>query len=205
MRTTARMTRRRFLALAGRAGAGGALLSVVPSILYREPWVSQAAAQTPPTVEATFVALVETVNGTEAGDPQAAAAARWIIAEFDTALPPLPEGSPSAAVAALLDAYTVRGGSGPTFATAPTEGRIRALELMVKDPTPDVRQVANQILPFAGFAYWSDVALGAPAEVGGPRLPQWDVAGFPGPSHSYLDRYLEGHPPGFRPTDDFEP
>lgn len=189
-------TRRSFLGLVGRAAVGGAAIATIPSVLYDEKWVAAAAAQTVPGVEATFIALVETVNHAH-GEDAAAASGRWIVAEFDKALPPLPEGSPSAAVAAVLDAYTVQTGNGPTFATTSDEGRIAALEAMVKDPEPAIRQIANQVLPFASFAYWSDAAIGDPAQPGGPRLPHWDTAGFSGPSHGRLDTYLQGLPPGF--------
>jgi hypothetical protein len=70
---------------------------------------------------------------------------------------------------------------------------------MVKDPTPDIRQVANQILPFASFCYWSDATLDEPATPGGPRLAQWDEIAWPGPSHSFLDTYQDDGPKHFNP------
>lgn len=189
-------TRRSFLGLVGRAAAGTAAITTVPAVLYEERWVRAAAAQTLPTVEATFIALIETVNDAT-GEEAAAACGRWVMTEFDKALPPLPEGSPSAAVAAVLDAYTVQSGNGPTFATTTDDGRIAALEAMVKDPDPAIQQLANQVLPFASFSYWSDAALDEPARPGGQRLPHWDLAGFSGPSHGRLHTYTDGLPPDF--------
>lgn len=189
-------TRRSFLGLFGRAAAGAAAITTIPSVLYEERWVEAAAAQTAPNIEATFIALVETVNDAT-GEDAAATCGRWVMTEFDKALPPLPEGSVSGAVTAILDSYTLQSGNGPTFATTSDEGRIAALEAMAKDPDPSIQQAANQVLPFAAFAYWSDVALEEPAHPGGPRLPHWDRAGFSGPSHGRLDTYLDGLPPGF--------
>jgi hypothetical protein len=186
------ITRRNLLGLTAKAAAGAFVLSV-PKALYESPWVDRAAAQTPPTVQATFTALVEAVTTV----PDEATAA-WIVAEFDKALPPLPQGSPSAAVAAILDAYTVSGGHHVLFVQASPDQRRAVLEAMVTDDSPDIRQVANQAIPFASFAYWSDASLGEPAEPGGPRLPQWDEAGWPGPSHGYEDSYRDGSPPGFQ-------
>ncbi|MGH3442041.1 MAG: hypothetical protein ACRDUY_08350 [Nitriliruptorales bacterium] len=199
----ATISRRQLLGFAGRAAAAGVLLQV-PSVLYEDRWVRAAQAQTPPTVSADFVALVAAVNGVADDDEGVDDIAAWIVAEFDKALPPLPRGAPSAAVAAILDAYTVRTGRGVTFSSASTEGRHAALEAMVKDPDPSIQQVANQVLPFAAFAYWSDVVLGEPAQPGGPRPPQWDVAGYLGPSHDRSDSYRDGSPPGFSPRRDFE-
>ncbi len=184
------MDRRTFLRLFGTASAGGTFLSVFPSVLYRPSWVESAAAQTPPTVSAAFVALVETVNDTGEDDATVPVVAAWLVAEFDKALPPLPSGSPSAAVAAILDAYAVQGGHGITFASSPPEGRRVVLEALVKDGDPAMRQLANQLLPFAGYAYWSDVALEEPAVPGGsrrrsrhrrddPALPRQLTAGLP--------------------------
>ncbi|MBW3561289.1 MAG: PaaI family thioesterase [Actinobacteria bacterium] len=96
-------TRRSFLGLVGRAAAGAAAITTIPSVLYEERWVRAAAAQTAPNVEATFIALIETVNDAT-GEDAAATCGRWVMTEFDKALPPLPEGSPSAAVTAILDA-----------------------------------------------------------------------------------------------------
>jgi len=185
------ISRRSFVALAGRSAAGGLILTV-PQVLYRSPFVEAAKAQSVATVRDTFIALVEAVTTV----PEEKVA-DWIIAEFDKALPPLPEGSPSGAVAALLDIYTISGAHGPTFAQATPEARREVLEDMVKDPSPDIQQVANQILPFAGFAYYSDVALGEPATVGGPRLEHWDRIGWPGPSHGYRGSYRDDSPEGF--------
>jgi hypothetical protein len=197
------LTRRQLLAATART-AGAAFLSQIPSALYEGRWVRAAAAQTLPTVEDDFVALVGAVNGVADDAPGVVVIANWIIGEFDKALPPLPEGSPSAAVAAVLDAYTVQTAGGPTFSSATTEGRHAALEAMVKDPDPSIRQIGNQVIPFAAFAYWSDVVLGEPAQPDGPRPPQWDVAGYDGPSHDRSDSYRDGSPPRFSPTWDFE-
>ena len=194
-------TRRSFLGLVGRAAAGAAAITTIPSVLYDERWVRSAAAQTAPNVEATFIALIETVNGA-AGEEAAAASGVWVMNEFNKALPPLPGGSPSAAVTAILDAYTIQTGNGPTFATTTDEGRIAALEAMVKDPDPAIRQVANQVLPFAAFAYWGDTSLDEPAPPGGPRPPHWDLTGFSGPSHGRLDHCRDGLPPGFEASFD---
>lgn len=188
--------RRSFLGLLAKATAGAAAITTIPTVLYEERWVQAASAQTVPTVEATFVALVETVNDA-AGEDVAAATGIWVMTEFDKALPPLPEGSPSAAVAAVLDAYAAQTGNGPTFATTSHEGRLAALEAMVKDPQPAIRQIANQVLPFAAFAYWGDASLDEPAQPGGERPPHWDLAGFSGPSHGRLDHYQDGLPPDF--------
>lgn len=189
-------SRRSFLGLVGRATAGAAAMTAIPSVLYEQRWVRAAAAQSPPDVEATFIALLETVNDAT-GEEAAATCGRWVMTEFDKALPPLPEGSPSGAVAAILDAYTLQSGNGPTFATTSDDGRIAALEAMVKDPDPAIRQVANQVLPFAAFSYWSDVALDGPARPGGPRPPHWDLTGFSGPSHGRRGTYLDDLPPDF--------
>jgi hypothetical protein len=186
------VTRREFLRLSGRTAAGAFLLQV-PLALYRSPWLESAAAQTPPTVAAAFTALVEAVT-TDADEETAA----WIIGEFDRALPPLPDGSPSAAVAAVLDAYTLAGAHGIAFALVSPEARREVLAALIHDDDPDIRQIGNQILPFAGFAYWSDATLPAPAEPDGDRLPRWDEIAWPGPTHSYLDIYEDDGPPGFR-------
>lgn len=188
--------RRSFLGLLGKATAGAAAITTIPTVLYDERWVRAASAQTLPNVEATFISLIETVNDAT-GEDAAAATGIWVMTEFDKALPPLPEGSPSAAVTAIVDAYTVQSGHGPTFATTTDEGRRAALEAMVKDPDPAIQQVANQVLPFASFAYWGDASLDEPAEPGGPRPPHWDLTGFSGPSHGRLDHYLDGLPPDF--------
>lgn len=188
----ASVTRREFLRLSGRAAAGAFLLQI-PTALYRSPWVEAAAIQTPATVAAAFTALVEAVT-TDADEATGA----WIIGEFDRALPPLPAGSPSAAVAAVLDAYTVAGGHGVAFALVDPDARREVLAALVHDDDPDIRQIGNQILPFAGFAYWSDATLTEPAEPNGDRLPRWDEIAWPGPSHSYLDIYEHDGPPGFR-------
>ncbi|HET7481726.1 MAG TPA: hypothetical protein VFK89_02580 [Actinomycetota bacterium] len=188
------ITRRDFLAMGGKTVVAGGLILTIPKALYDPRWRGAAAALAPSDVQATFTALVEAV--TTVADEKAAA---WIIAEFDKALPPLPEGSPSSAVAAVLDSYTVKGGYGATFSSADPDARRSVLGDMVKDPTPDIRQIANQILPFASFTHWSDATLDAPATVGGPRLPQWDEVAWPGPAHSYLDTYRDGGPHRFHP------
>jgi hypothetical protein len=185
-------TRRDFMASAGRVVAGGFALTL-PRILTDPAIVRAAAARSTQTTQETFVALIEAV--TTVPDEKTAS---WVIAEFDKALPPLPEGSPSAAVATLLDARTVIGAHGATFATADPDARRAVLADMLKDPSADIRQVANQILPFSSFAYWSDATLEKPAKPGGKRLPQWKEIGFPGPSHSYLDSYRDGSPRSFR-------
>lgn len=193
------MSRREALGWTVRAGAAGLFLGV-PQLLYRSPWAERAAAQGLPGVQANFTALVEAV--TTVAD---AAAGAWIVGQFDRALPPLPSASPSAAASAVLDAFTLRAGQGPSFAGASPEGRRAVLRDMVKDPLPDVRQLANQLIPFAAFAHWSDATLSAPARPGGPRPPQWGRIGFPGPAHDHLATYRRDGPPGFRPADDFEP
>lgn len=197
------LTRRSLLRSAGRAALTGLALSV-PGVLADAKWAKAARAQTAPTVEADFVALVSATNGVPDDDPDAVTVARWIVAEFDKALPPLPEGSTSAAVAAVLDAYAVQEAQAPTFSTASTEGRHAVLRAMVLDPDPAIRQLANQILPFSSFGFWSDVPLGEVATPGGPRPKQWDVAGYLGPSHGHADTYRDGSPAGFAPMTDFE-
>lgn len=197
------LSRRELFGLAGKAVGVAALLQV-PSVLYEDRWVRAASAQTPPTVTATFEALVAAVNGVDDGGEDVDTVAGWIVAEFDKALPPLPEGGPSAAVAAILDAYTVQTAGGATFASAAQEARLAALRAMIHDPDPAIRQVANQVLPFSSFAYWGDVVLGAPATPGGPRPPQWDLAGYLGPSHGRTDTYTDGGPEGFAPRTDYE-
>lgn len=193
------VNRREVLAAAVKL-AGGALALSVPQALYRSPWLELAQAQTLPTVQRTFVALVGAVNDADEADARTAAVAAWIIREFDLALPPLPDRSVTAAVAAVLDAYTVKGAYGPTFADAPREGRLNALGDMVKDEQPDIRQIANQILPFASFAYWSDASLGRPAKPG-DTMPQWTEIGWSGPSHGHLDDFMRDWPqdPAFKP------
>lgn len=193
-----RIGRREFVSSASKVAVGAFALTLA-RVLERPGLLETAAAQTPGHVQATFVALVEAVTT----DPDEATAA-WIIGEFDAALPPLPQGSPSSAVAALLDSYTVQGGHGATFASADPDARRSVLGDMVKDPSPDIQQVANQVIPFSSFAYWSEVGLDGPAKVGGKRLPQWRKIGFPGPSHGYLDDYRRGGPKGFRARRDFQ-
>lgn len=200
---TGRISRRQLLVSAARTAIAGAALSA-PTLLTQTRWATAAAAQTLPTVTAAFEACVAAINGIPDDDPGVAPVAAWIIAEFDKALPPLPAGSPTAAVAAVLDAYALQTGGGPTFAAASTEGRHAALRGMVLDPDPAIRQVANQVLPFSSFAYWGDVVLGEPAVPGGPRPPQWEVAGYLGPSHGRADTYRDGAPAGFAPMTDFE-
>jgi hypothetical protein len=201
--TDGRLSRRQLLVSTARTAMAGAALTV-PSILTQTRWATAAAAQTPPTVEADFQALVAAINGVPDDDPAVAPVAAWIMAEFDKALPPLPQGTPTAAVAAVLDAYAVQAGGGPTFSAASTEGRHAALRAMVLDPDPAIRQMANQVLPFSSFAYWGDVVLGEPAVPGGPRPPQWEVAGYLGPSHGHADTYQDGSPEGFAAMTDFE-
>ena len=197
------LDRRELLGLVGKV-AGVAALLQVPSVLYEDRWVRAASAQTPPTVQATFEALVAAVNGVADDAEGVSAVASWIVAEFDKALPPLPQGGPSGAVTAVLDAYTLQTAGGVTFATAPQEARLAALRAMVLDPDPSIRQIANQVLPFSSFAYWGDVVLGEPAVPGGPRPPQWDVAGYLGPSHGRTETYTDGSPEGFAPRADYE-
>ena len=180
--------------------AGGAFALSVPEVLYRTPWTELAQAQTLPTVERAFIALIAAVNDAPEGDERTIAVARWVIAEFDKALPPLPDRSVTAAVAAVLDAYALKGGHGAGFAQADTDGRLATLGDMVKDPSPDIQQIANQILPFAGFAYWGDASLGRPS-VPGDTMPQWTEIGWSGPSHGHLDDFQDDWPqdPSFRP------
>ena len=188
------ITRRDFLAMSGKTVVAGGLVMSVPAILL-DPLVQAAgAALQPGDVQATFTALVEAV--TTVADAKSAA---WIVTEFDKALPPLPNGSPSAAVASVLDSYTVKGAYGPSFAEADPDARRQVLGDMVKDPQADIRQIANQILPFASFTHWSDATLDEPAVPGGPRLEQWDEVAWPGPSHSYLDTYQDDGPKRFHP------
>lgn len=196
-------SRREVVLATARSALAGAALSV-PTLVTQSRWASAAAAQTPPTVRADFEALVAAINGLADDDPGVAPVAAWIVTEFDAALPPLPPGAATAAVAAILDAYAVQVGAGPTFSTASTEGRHDVLRTMVLDPDPAIRQLANQVLPFATFAYWGDVVLGEPAVPGGPRPPQWDVAGYLGPSHGHLDTYQDGSPAGFAAMTDHD-
>lgn len=198
------IARRDLLRSGGRAVALAGIAWSLPSLFADGRWAQEAAAQTPPTVEADFVALVAAINGLSDDAAGVVDVARWMITEFDKALPPLAAGAPSAAVAAVLDVYTVQTGGGAVFASADTAGRHAALEAMVKDPDPAIRQVANQVLPFASFAYWGDVTLGEPARPEGPRPAQWDVAGYLGPSHGHLPIYRDGSPEGFAPMTDFE-
>jgi hypothetical protein len=192
-------SRRELLAHGARLGLGAAALSL-PAVFYAPPWTERAAAQTLPTVRMAFVALVEAVTT----DPDERTA-EWIIEGFDRALPPLPDRiAVSAAVTAILDVRTASGAHAPTFATATPDQRREVLEAMVKDADPDIRQLANQLIPFTAFAYCSDATLDEPAEPGGARLGRWDDIGFPGPSHSYLDTYTEGGPEGFSPMRNFE-
>lgn len=194
---TRRSLLRRGVAL---AALGTAALSL-PESLYRTPWTALAAAQTLPTTSDTFTAAVEAVTGV--ADESAAA---WIIHEFDRALPPLPgQVVVTAAVAAVLDAHTVSGGHGPRFAQASPDDRRSVLRAMVVGSAPDIRQIANQLIPFCAFAYWTDATLDEPATPDGPGLKRWDDVGFPGPSHGYADSYTQGGPAGFAAMTDFEP
>lgn len=192
---------RRTLLRRGAALAAGMTLLSLPQSLYAAPWTGRAAAQTLPTTVETFTAAVEAITGA-ADEPTA----RWVIHEFDRALPPLPnQVAVTAAVAAVLDAQTVAGAHGPRFATVTPDQRRQVLRSMVLGDDPDMRQVANQILPFCAFGYWNDATLEEPAVPGGPRLARWDAAGFPGPSHGYADTYTDGGPAGFAPMTDFQP
>lgn len=194
------MSRRALLRRGAALALGAAALSM-PETLYRAPWTRLAAAQTLPTTLATFTAAVEAVTGIVDE-----AAAAWIIHEFDRALPPLPEQvAVTAAVAAVLDAGTVAGGHGPLFAGASADQRRSVLREMVMGDDPDIRQIANQLIPFCAFATWNDATLPEPARPGGPGLARWDDIGFPGPSHGYADSYSEGGPEGFAPMTDFQP
>lgn len=197
------LSRRELLLATARTALAGAALTV-PTLLTQTRWATAAAAQTLPTVTADFEALVAAVNGVPDDDPAVAPVAAWIVTEFDKALPPLPTGGPTAAVAAVLDAYALQAGGAPTFAAASTEGRHAALRAMVLDPDPAIRQIANQVLPFSSFAYWGDVVLGEPAVPGGPRPPQWDQAGYLGPSHGHLDTFQDGSPAGFAAMTDHD-
>lgn len=180
--------------------AGGAFALSVPPALYEAPWAQDALGLNLPAVERTFVALIGAVNDADETDPRTVAVARWVIAEFDKALPPLPDRSVTAAVAAVLDGYTVKGGHGTTFADATPDARRGALGDMVKDSSADIRQIANQILPFASFAYWSDASLGRPS-MPGDTMPQWVEIGWSGPSHGHLHDFMNDWPndPGFKP------
>jgi hypothetical protein len=194
------VSRRAFL-VRGAALAAGALALTVPEILYHPPWTARAAAQSLPTTLAAFTALVEAVDG-EADE----AAAAWIIDRFDKALAPLPERvAVTAAVAAVLDAQTLATGNGATFASADPDQRREVLGAMIKGDDPDMRQIANQVIPFAAFAYWTDATLGEAAQPAGARLPRWDAIGYRGPSHGYAETYTDGGPPGFAAMTDFEP
>jgi hypothetical protein len=195
------LTRRALLRRGAALAAVGTAVLTLPEVLYRSPWTGLAAAQTLPTTRDTFAAAVEAVTGAADGP-----AAEWIIHEFDRALPPLPgKIAVTAAVAAVLDARTVTGGHGPRFAQATPDRRRVVLREMVVGSEPDMRQVANQLIPFCAFAYWTDATLAEPATPDGPKLPRWADAGFPGPSHGYADSYTQGGPRGFRAMTDFEP
>jgi hypothetical protein len=194
------LTRRQLIAR-GAGLALGAVALQIPDALLRPPWARLARAQNLPTVEANFTAAVEAITSVADVDT-----ARWIVREFDRALPPLPDrAAVSAIVSALLDAQTLAGGFGPVFALATVEQRQQVLAGMVKNDQPDVRQIANQIIPFAAFGYWSDATLGEPAHPGGPRPERWGAVGFPGPSHGYADTYTQDGPPGFAARTDFQP
>ena len=194
------ITRRALLRRSAMIVALGGAALTLPDVLYRPPWVGRAAAQTLPTTSDTFTAAVEAVTG--AADQ---AAAHWIIGEFDRALPPLPgKIAVTAAVAAVLDAKTVSGGHGPRFAHATPDQRRSVLRDMVLGDEPDIRQIANQLLPFCAFAYWTDATLDEPARPGGPRLDRWATIGFPGPSHGYAHTYTDGSPSGFAAMTDFQ-
>ncbi len=105
----------------------------------------------------------------------------------------------------MLDAHAAQAAGAPTFAAASVEGRHAALRAMVVEAAdPSIAQIANQVLPFASFAFWGDVVLGEPAVPGGERPPLWDLAGYLGPSHGHADSYTDGSPPGFAPMTDFE-
>ena len=193
------LTRRALLARAATLAAGVAVLSL-PDTLYRLPWTRLAAAQTPEHVEATFVAAVEAIT-TRPDLPTA----RWVIHEFDRALPPLPtEVAVTAAVTAVLDAHTVQKAYGPTFAGATPDQRRDVLASMVTSDQPDIRQIANQLLPFCAYGHWSDASMDKPATPEGPKLARWATIDYPGPSHSYLDTYRDAGPRGFRPMTTFE-
>ena len=192
---------RRELFEKGAKLALGATAFTVPEVLYRTPWTALAAAQTPAHVEDTFTSAVEAVT-----TYVSRATAQWIIHEFDRALPPLPEKvAVTAAVTALLDARTVAEAYAPMFKMATPDQRRDVLGDMVKDTEPAIRQIANQLIPFCAFGYWSDASMAEPSSPDGPTLPRWDRVGFPGPSHGYLDTYRDGGPPGLRPMTDFEP
>lgn len=198
--TTAGMSRRTLLRRGAALAAGMTLLSL-PQSLYEAPWTGRAAAQTLPTTVETFTAAVEAVTGA-ADEPTA----RWIIHEFDRALPPLPNRvAVTAAVAAVLDAQTIANGQGLRFATATADQRRQVLRSMVLGDDPDLRQIANQLIPFCAFGYWNDSTLDEPAVPGGPRLARWDAVGFPGPSHGYADSYTDGGPAGFAAMTSFQP
>ncbi len=192
---------RRELFERGAKLALGAVAFTAPEVLYRTPWTALAAAQTPTHVEDTFTAAVEAIT-TDASR----ATARWVIHEFDRALPPLPEKvAVTAVVTAILDARAVAEGHAPTFVLATPAQRRDVLGDMVKDSDPAIRQVANQLIPFCAFGYWSDAVMAEPATPDGPTLPRWDRVGFPGPSHGYLDTYNDDGPHGFSAMTDFEP
>jgi hypothetical protein len=193
------LSRRELFAHGARLALGAVALSM-PEVVYRAPWTRLAAAQTVPTVEANFTAAVEAV--TDVADE---ATARWIIREFDRALPPLPDRvAVTAAVSAVLDTYTIAGGHAPTFFSASPEQRRQVLASLVKDPDPAIRQIANQLLPFCAYGYWCDGTLGETAVPGGARLERWEAIAYPGPSHGYAGTYQQGGPPGFAAMTDFE-
>ena len=194
------LSRRQLLERGAKLALGTVALTV-PEVLYRTPWTTLAAAQTPPHVEDTFTAAVEAIT-TDAHRPTA----QWVIHEFDRALPPLPEKVVvTAAVTAILDARTVAEGYAPTFKMATPDQRRDVLAKMVKDSDPAIRQVANQLIPFCAFGYWSDATMDELARPGGPTPKRWDQVGFPGPSHGYLGTYTDDGPRGFQPMTDFEP
>jgi hypothetical protein len=191
---------RRELFTRGATLALGAVVLSMPEVLYRAPWTRLAAAQSVPTVEANFVAAVEAV--TSVADE---ATARWILREFDRALPPLPDQvAVTAAVSAVLDVRTVAGGHAPTFAAADPDQRRLVLAAMVKDAEPDIRQIANQLIPFCAYGYWCDGTLEEPAHPGGPRPQRWEGIGFPGPSHGYADTFTQDGPPDFAAMTGFD-
>jgi hypothetical protein len=132
--------------------------------------------------------------------------AEGLMGEFDRALP-LPSGSASTLVASVVDGVS-EAAVGRPFADATVADQHDVLRRMLESDDALVREVANLVVPFSAFAYWSDAIRWQDAstrvdDVADPsELPPWREIGFPGTSNGHLGTFRRGVPRGFRASAD---
>jgi hypothetical protein len=131
--------------------------------------------------------------------------AEGLMGEFDRALP-LPSGSASTLVASVVEGMSKATVGGP-FADASVVEQHDVFRRMLESDDALVREVANLVVPFCAFAYWSDaIRWQEPStrvdDVDPSELPPWREIGFPGASNGHLGTFRRGVPRGFRVSAD---